>query len=153
MYVEENIFLGILFLVSIIYFNFSKKGHLPNLLFLVSSWSKDVSSGSPESPGSDSETVAMVTLWQLLLRLLLAFFFALSAGKNTSHVLSLIPPNITVSSDTFIWLTDTQAHTHGQREMYTQIYSYCVAIIHSLPTQNSPLSRRNTWRPLLRTPQ
>ena len=54
---------------------------------------RDVSSGSASaSPGSSSETVAMVTLWQLPVRLLLAFFFALalfalcSAGKK--HITS-----------------------------------------------------------------
>jgi len=122
MYVEENIFL------KIIYFKFSKKGYLPNLLFLVSSRSKDVSSGSSESPGSNSETVSMVTLWRLPRRLNLAFFFALSAGKTTSHVLILTNYQLAIwyhqCEEMFFFYSyqmpsvDTQ--THGRTQAHTQ---------------------------------
>ena len=62
MYLEEIILFWIIVLDWIISFKFCIKGHLPNLLFLVSSRSKDVSSGSSESPGSGSEMVTIVTL-------------------------------------------------------------------------------------------
>ena len=77
------------FFYWIIYFESSQKGHLPNLVFLVSLRSKDVSSGSSESPGSGSEMVAMVPPGQLPIRLLSGVGSAISTGKNTLHVLIL----------------------------------------------------------------
>ena len=138
MYLEEIILFWIIVLDWIVSFKFSIKGHLPNLLFLVSSRSKDVCSGSSESPGSGSEMVTIVTLWRLPRRLKLAFFFALPAEKTTSLVFILTNYQLALRYHQckemfFFYCTQTHERTqaHAHRVMYTLIYSYCVAVIHS----------------------
>ena len=125
------------FFYWIIYFKILSKGHLPNLLFLVSLRSKDVSPGSSESPGSGSEMVTMVPPWQFQICLLSGVGSDISAGKNTLNVLILSSrqPAIwyhqcqevkvdtlirvkTLLSDVFSWHTDSRTHANTNKIIF-----------------------------------
>ena len=110
MYLEEIILFWIIVLDWIISFKFSIKGHLPNLLFLVS---------------SRSQMVTIVTLWRLPRRLELAFFFALPAGKTTSLVFILTNYQLALwyhQCKEMFFFYCTQTHERTQAHGHTE---YC----------------------------